>query len=115
MNTSEAWWVVCLCAQWCKVCRGLREDFDALAAASPNMRFAWVDVEDEEALVGDMDIETFPTLVMGSGTQLRFAGPVQPQAAVIARLMAGLLGGEGVALDDDEALAVLRRVMASRP
>lgn len=114
MDTSEPWWVICLCAQWCKVCRGLREDFDALAAATPEVRFAWVDVEDEEALVGDMDIETFPTLLMGSPAQLRFAGPAQPQTAVIVRLMTGVLGSAGVPLDDDEALAVLRRVVASR-
>lgn len=107
-------WVVCLCAQWCNVCRGLQADFEALAARSPGARFAWVDVEDEEALVGDFDIETFPTVLMGSGAELRFAGPVQPQARVIERLMAGLLGRGGTALDDAEALAVLQRVIASR-
>ncbi len=107
-------WVVCLCAQWCNVCRGLRENFDALALALPGVRLAWVDVEDEETLMGDFDIETFPTVLMGSDTQLRFAGAVQPQAAVIARLATGLLGPDGLALDNEEAMAVLRRVIASR-
>lgn len=107
-------WVVCLCAEWCNVCRGLRQGFEALAADAPGVHFAWVDVEDEEALVGDFEVETFPTLLMGSGAELRFAGPVQPQAPVIARLMAGLLGPGGAALDNGEALAVLQRVIASR-
>lgn len=110
----DDWWVVCLCAQWCNVCRGLRAAFDALAADTPHVHFAWVDVEDEEALVGDLDIETFPTLLMGSAAELRFAGPVQPQGQVITRLIAGLLGPGGVALDDEETLALLRRVIASR-
>lgn len=113
-GNSGGWWVVCLCAQWCNVCRGLRATFDALALDAPGVRFAWVDVEDEEALVGDLDIETFPTLLMGSAAELRFAGPVQPQGPVIARLMAGLLSPGAAALDDEEALALLRRVIASR-
>jgi len=33
---------------------------------------------------------------------------------VIARLATGLLGPDGLALDNEEALAVLRRVIASR-
>ncbi len=28
------------------------------------MRFAWVDIEDESELVGDLDIEDFPTLLL---------------------------------------------------
>lgn len=112
-QTSDAW-VVCLCAAWCNVCRSLRPDFEALAAQSAGVHLAWVDVEDEEALVGELEIETFPTILMGSSEELRFVGAIQPQTAVLTRLMAGLLGPDGVAVQDDEALAALRRVIASR-
>ena len=49
-SPAPTWTVVCLCAGWCGVCREYRAVFDALAAAHPQVRFDWVDVEDEEAL-----------------------------------------------------------------
>ena len=87
---SAAWWVVCLCASWCGVCRDYRTPFDALAQAHPEARFVWVDVEDEEDVAGDLDVETFPTLLIADGRQARFLGPLLPLAPVLARLLASL-------------------------
>lgn len=114
VDGSDDWWVICLCADWCSVCRGLRSGFDALAAQQPDVHFAWVDVEDEEDLVGELEIETFPTVLMGSRRELRFAGVIQPQIQVLTRLMAGVLGSPGEALGVAETHAVLQRVIASR-
>ena len=61
------------------------------AQAHPGLVFRWVDVEDEAAAVGDLDVETFPTLVIGAADGgVRFAGPVLPQAAQIPRLLKSL-------------------------
>lgn len=109
-----SWWVVCLCAEWCNVCRAIRPGFDALAIDWPQTRFTWVDVEDEENIVGDLDIETFPTMLIGNAGEVRFLGPIQPQMAVLSRMLAGLTAEDGVALDDPQALALLRRIIASR-
>lgn len=79
--------VVCLCAEWCGVCREFRAVFDAAAQAHPDFRFRWLDVEDEAELLGDLDIETFPTLVILDADALQFAGPVVPQAAHLERLL----------------------------
>lgn len=87
---TTAWWVVCLCAQWCRVCGEYQTLFDALAQAHPETRFVWVDVEDEEGTVGDLDVETFPTLLIADGEFARFLGPLLPQAPVLARLLASL-------------------------
>ena len=87
---TTAWWVVCLCAQWCRVCGEYRGLFDALAQELPHTRFVWVDVEDEDELVGDLDVETFPTLLIADGHHARFLGPLLPQAPVLARLLASL-------------------------
>ena len=87
---SAVWWVVCLCASWCGVCRDYRVLFDTLAQAHPEARFVWVDVEDEEDVAGDLDVETFPTLLIADGQQARFLGPLLPQTAVLARLLASL-------------------------
>lgn len=90
-----SWWAVCLCAAWCGTCREYRPLFDALAAEHPQVRFLWVDVEDEDDLVGDLDVETFPTLLIADGTHVRFLGPLLPQAPVLARLLSSLQAGEG--------------------
>ena len=89
-SPAPTWTVVCLCAGWCGVCREYRAVFDALAAAHPQVRFDWVDVEDEEALVGDVDVETFHTLLIADAQQAYFLGPLLPQAGVLERLLANL-------------------------
>ena len=113
-SDKKSWWMLCLCAEWCNVCRALRPEFESLATDWPHIRFAWVDVEDEEALVVELEIETFPTLLIGDADEVRFLGPVQPRAQVLARLLAGLTSGDGVALDDSLALAALKAVIQSR-
>ena len=84
-------WVICLCAQWCGVCRDWRTAFDQAASEHPQARFAWVDVEDEAASMGDIDIETFPTLLVAAAGQPVFFGPVLPVAAGLPRLFATVL------------------------
>ena len=59
------WRVFCLCAEWCGVCRQYQSDFESLAAQFPLLKFEWVDVEAHEDVMGDLDIETFPTLQIG--------------------------------------------------
>ena len=91
--------VACLCAQWCRTCDTYRATLiavrDALRVAHPeaSIRFAWVDIEDEAAVVGDLDIEDFPTVVISRGTQVMFAGPVMPHARTLERLVRSALEG----------------------
>ena len=85
--------VVCLCAAWCGVCRQYSPEFEALQEKFPQVRFDWVDVEDEEDLVGDVDVETFPTLLIGQGAKALFLGPLLPQIKVLERLIATALEG----------------------
>ncbi len=111
---AAPWWVVCLCANWCRVCGEYRPLFDALALVTPGARFLWVDVEDEEDVAGDLDVETFPTLLIADGQQARFLGPLLPQAPVLARLLASLQGAApGAAAVSAEAQAVFERVRAA--
>jgi thioredoxin-like negative regulator of GroEL len=89
-DANAAWWVICLCAEWCGACREWRDTFTQVAAAHPQLRFAWVDVEDEADAMGDIDIETFPTVLIAREHQPLFLGPVQPSGAQLARLIASL-------------------------
>ena len=107
------WQVICLCAAWCRACGEWRPLFDTLATAHPRARFAWVDIEDEAEAMGEVDVETFPTLLVGHGTQARFFGPVQPSAAQVGRLLESLLASDRAApTTAPEATALLHRLQA---
>ena len=89
-SEQASWWVVCLCAAWCGVCREWQPTFSAQARAHPRLRFAWVDVEDEDEAMGDVDIETFPTLMVARGSEVLFLGPIPPSSTQFTRLLATL-------------------------
>ncbi|QJW85420.1 hypothetical protein HK414_24970 [Ramlibacter terrae] len=40
--------------------------------------------------MGDVDIETFPTLLVAHGTRVLFLGPIAPGGPQVARLLASL-------------------------
>ncbi len=105
-------WVACLCADWCGSCRDYRPLFDQVAAAHPGVAFIWLDIEDEAALVAELDIETFPTVLLGQGARLLFAGPVLPHAGTLTRLLAGL-DAQGAAVPD-QALNALAAALQPR-
>ncbi|HLS86283.1 MAG TPA: thioredoxin family protein [Burkholderiales bacterium] len=109
-STSAAT-VVVLCAAWCGTCREFRLVFDRLRASRPEARFFWLDVEDDAALVGDIDVENFPTLAVFRGEMPVFFGASLPQEGVVARLMGALMDGEPVPAAVPEAVASLPRVL----
>lgn len=95
MDSAESpdqpqWWVVCLCAAWCGVCRDWLPAFREHAKQYPHMHFACVDVEDEDETMGDTDIETFPTLLVARGAQVMYLAPIPPMATPFTRLLARL-------------------------
>ena len=111
-SVASPWWVVCLCAQWCGTCRDYRAVFDQLARAHPAVRFVWIDIEDDAEVAGDLDVETFPTLLLADGQVARFLGPLLPQAAVLSRLLESLQARSGHLQVDALAQAVFDRVRA---
>jgi thioredoxin 1 len=112
--TQGGWWAVCLCAAWCGTCGIYRPVFDELARAHPDVRFEWVDIEDESELAGDLDVETFPTLLIADGQRVLFLGPLLPQAPVLARLLASLQAAPSSGRADAQAQEVFERVRAAR-
>ena len=81
------WLVACLCAGWCRTCDEVRPAFEALARDRADMRFAWIDIEDESDTLGPLalEVENFPTLLVARGADLRFYGTVLPHAATLGR------------------------------
>ena len=109
--------VVCLCAEWCGVCRDYRSRFAEVRARvqadHPQAQFLWIDVEDEADLLHPLDIENFPTLLLAVGAEPRFLGPLTPQAATLERLIRTTLDG-GNALADPELAALVARIRAAK-
>lgn len=112
--TPGGWWAVCLCAAWCGTCGIYRPLFDELARAHPDVRFEWVDIEDDAEIAGDLDVETFPTLLIADGQRALFLGPLLPQAPVLARLLASLQAASSSGRADAQAQEVFERVRAAR-
>ena len=83
--------VVCLCAAWCDTCTEFRDTFMRLERAHPEANFVWLDVEDDSALVGELDIENFPTLAVYRGSKPLFYGVTLPQEGVVARTLNSVL------------------------
>lgn len=84
--TDDTWVIACLCAEWCDVCKQYRPGFEALATEFPDKQFIWVDVEDQADLVGDIDIDNFPTLLIQRGDTVAFFGTILPDVRQTARL-----------------------------
>jgi thioredoxin 1 len=109
-DAASHWWVICLCAEWCGVCREWRDAFSQAAAAHPELRFAWVDVEDEADAMGDVDIETFPTVLIAREGKPLFFGPVLPSGTQFTRLIASLRDTPHGAAVSQEAAPLLVRL-----
>lgn len=107
--------VACLCAAWCGTCRDYRVVFDQLSAEfGPATRFVWVDIEDDEAIVGAVDVDDFPTLLLAQDDEIRFFGPLLPHAQTARQLLQRALRAE-LAVVDEARLAGLPARLRTRP
>src|SRR5450830_1209602 len=107
--------VVCLCAEWCGVCRDYRQRFAQVQTQFPGVRFLWIDVEDEADLLHPLDVEDFPTLLLAVGDAPRFFGPVTPQLEMLERLIRAQTGRAGApALANQPVAELVARIRASR-
>lgn len=108
--------VVCLCAEWCGVCRDYRQRFEQVQAQFPGVQFRWIDVEDEADMLDPLDVEDFPTLLLARGDQPHFFGPLTPQAETLTRLIRALIENPGPpALAEPSLTALVARIRAARP
>lgn len=86
------WRIHVLCAQWCGVCRDYRTFVsEQQSCAAPT--WVWVDIEEHSDLLGDLDVENFPTLLVTQGDAVQFLGTVLPQPEVALRLVQSLQAG----------------------
>lgn len=67
--------VVCFCAAWCDTCGIYRGKLATLAETLGDTIFVWADIEDYPELLGDEDVEDFPTILIEAREQVQFLGP----------------------------------------
>jgi hypothetical protein len=101
------------------VCRDYLERFDAVKALIqadfPRARFVWLDVEDEADFLHPLDVENFPTLLIGVGERPLFWGPITPQAATLERMVRTLAQNvDHQALPQPELAALFTRIRTER-
>jgi thioredoxin 1 len=114
-SSSDHKLVVCLCAEWCGTCRDYRVRFDQMQAVFPDIRFLWIDVEDEADLMGSLDVENFPTLLLASGGKPRFFGPLTPHPETLERLIRSHVVSDDVpAVADRPTVDLLARILAAK-
>ncbi len=103
--------VACLCAAWCDSCRGYRAVFEhaLLALGGPAVRVLWIDIEDQAELVGQVEVENFPTLLIARGDAVLFFGAITPHARTVARLVRSAQAG-GAHLGGAVTEAAVRRL-----
>jgi thioredoxin reductase (NADPH) len=99
--------VVSLCAAWCDTCTQFRAAFERIAQARPHATFVWLDIEDDAAIAGDIDVENFPTLAIYRGrTPLHF-GVSLPHETTVGRLVDALADAAPALADAPEEVAAL--------
>jgi thioredoxin 1 len=82
--------VVSFCAAWCDTCSEFRRGYERLAQARPQITFVWLDIEDDAAIAGDIDVENFPTLAVYRGREPMHVGVSLPHELTILRLIDAL-------------------------
>lgn len=111
---NEELLVVCLCAAWCDACTEFRGTFAKLAQSYQGAGFVWLDIEDDSALVGDIEIENFPTLAVFRAGEPLFYGVTMPQEALVARILASLLRPDAGSVAVPTEIAELPDALSAR-
>jgi thiol-disulfide isomerase/thioredoxin len=99
--------VICLCADWCGVCREYRPVFDSLALKFPNVQFSWIDIEDKAEWVDPIEVENFPTILITKGKQPLFFGTMLPHLETLERLIQDKITHDEVRSIKDNAVVQL--------
>jgi thioredoxin reductase (NADPH) len=114
LRTHDARLVVCFCAAWCDTCGEFRQTFERLAQADAHAHYLWVDIEDDASLIGDLDVENFPTLAVYRGGTPLFYGVSLPQEGVVARTLASVASAPRASSDIPPAIDRFAQALLAR-
>lgn len=52
------------------------------------MRLAWIDIDEDGHIFEEVDLEGLPTLLIGNGSEVLFAGPMVPRTEILRGMVA---------------------------
>ena len=87
--SPQSWLIACFCAAWCDTCGEYRPKLRTLSGTLRQV-FAWIDIEDHAELLGEVDVENFPTLMVQIKGRVVFYGPMLPHIGHLERLLDSL-------------------------
>jgi thioredoxin reductase (NADPH) len=106
--------VVGFCAAWCNTCGDFSSQFESLAKSREEATFVWLDIEDDAAVAGEIDIENFPTIAIFHDRRLIHFGTTLPQSPIVRRLLDSL-NAESKTIVADASLVSLPERLAAMP
>jgi len=113
-SDSTSLLVAGLCAQWCGTCRDYLPVFEQQAQRFTGVaRFVWVDIEDHADVLGALDVEDFPTLLIARADEVLFFGTVMPHANTLGRLVQSAADGDLKPVSDPSVAGLPQRVRAA--
>jgi len=83
--------VVFFCAEWCRSCREFRPVLEKMPSSYPQAAFFWVDIEDNSDMLGELDINKFPTLLIQQGDLVAFYSCIHPDTKLIERILQSMM------------------------
>ncbi|HEX8009828.1 MAG TPA: thioredoxin family protein [Casimicrobiaceae bacterium] len=109
--TEDRLVAVVLCAAWCDTCTEFRAAFERIAGMRPEALCLWLDIEDDAAVCGDIDVENFPTIAIYRGGSLLHYGIALPQEGTVARLIDEIALRSEALRDAPEPVLALARTL----
>jgi thioredoxin 1 len=106
---QDGWLIACLCAGWCNACTAYRPQFQQWSARHPEKSFVWIDIEDQADLVGDIELEKFPVLLIQRGDIVVYFGAVETGRQDAERILAAQTGKSTDELRAEASSSEMRR------
>ena len=94
--------ILVVCADWCSVCRGYKVTLNDLSEFDIN----WIDINDFESLTDEIEVETFPTVIIFNEMDVLFLGAVEPNKNALISLLSALKDTPSKTAHPELALAI---------
>jgi hypothetical protein len=94
--------ILVVCADWCSVCRSYKVILNDLSGFDIN----WIDINDFESLTDEIEIETFPSVIIFDETDILFFGPIEPNKNSLTSLLSAVKTTPSKTTHPELALAI---------